>query len=108
MSRMIARLMKQTPARDNPNRPMVVTGLWIGTIRGGNRYNVIADEVVMEGTVRTLSPKIQDMMPERIRQVACGIAESFGARPARSRRIRSSDWAATKSSRPSMRMSAVR
>ena len=59
--------------------PLDAAVLSIGTIRGGCRYNVIADEVVMEGTVRTLSPKVQDMMPERIRQVACGIAESFGA-----------------------------
>ena len=59
--------------------PLDAAVLSIGTIRGGCRYNVIADEVVMEGTVRTLSPKVQDMMPERILQVAQGIAGSFGA-----------------------------
>ena len=53
--------------------PLDAAVLSIGTIRGGCRYNVIADEVVMEGTVRTLSPKVQDMMPERILQVAQGI-----------------------------------
>ncbi len=59
--------------------PLDAAVLSIGTIRGGYRYNVIADEVVMEGTVRTLSPKVQDMMPERIRQIAGGIATAFGA-----------------------------
>lgn len=59
--------------------PLDAAVLSIGTIRGGCRYNVIADEVVMEGTVRTLSPAVQDMIPERIRQIAEGIAGSFGA-----------------------------
>ncbi len=33
----------------SPFKPLVVT---IGTIKGGDRYNVICDEVEMEGTVR--------------------------------------------------------
>ena len=50
----------------------------IGTIHGGYRYNVIPDCVKLEGTVRTLSPEVQDRMPEMIRRTAKGIAEGLG------------------------------
>ncbi|MDR2174610.1 MAG: amidohydrolase [Synergistaceae bacterium] len=50
----------------------------IGTIRGGYRYNVIADSVEMEGTVRTLSPGTQEQMPGRIERAAQGYARALG------------------------------
>ena len=50
----------------------------LGTIRGGKRYNVIADEVVLEGTVRTVDPGTRSGMPARIETVACGIARAMG------------------------------
>lgn len=50
----------------------------IGTIKGGYRYNVIADKVEMEGTVRTLSPVIQDSLPGLIDRTAVGIARALG------------------------------
>ncbi|MDR3265851.1 MAG: amidohydrolase [Synergistaceae bacterium] len=50
----------------------------IGTIKGGYRYNVIADRVEMEGTVRTLSPVTQDRLPDLIGRTAQGYARSLG------------------------------
>lgn len=50
----------------------------IGTIKGGYRYNVIADKVEMEGTVRTLLPETQNRMPDLIGRTAAGIARSLG------------------------------
>ena len=50
----------------------------IGTIRGGNRYNVIADEVVLEGTCRNLNLTIRESMPQRIEGIVKGIAEGMG------------------------------
>jgi amidohydrolase len=50
----------------------------IGTIKGGYRYNVIADLVEMEGTVRTLSPDTQEKMPGRIERAAQGYARALG------------------------------
>ncbi|MDR1049141.1 MAG: amidohydrolase [Synergistaceae bacterium] len=50
----------------------------IGTIKGGVRYNVIADEVRMEGTVRTLSPTTQDRMQGLIERTAQGYARALG------------------------------
>jgi amidohydrolase len=50
----------------------------IGTIKGGYRYNVIADSVEMEGTVRTLSPDTQNRMPGQIERAAQGYARALG------------------------------
>jgi amidohydrolase len=61
---------------DITNAPAIVT---IGSIQGGNRGNIIPDEVSMVGTIRTFDPKMQDDIHERIRRTAKGIAESAGA-----------------------------
>lgn len=50
----------------------------IGTIHGGDRYNVIANQVKLEGTCRNLNPKVRNLMPERISQIAKGVAEALG------------------------------
>jgi amidohydrolase len=56
--------------------PGIVT---IGSIHGGNRTNIIPEEVEMLGTIRALSPSDEKMLIERIRQVATKTAESAGA-----------------------------
>ena len=59
----------------SPRDAAVVT---VGTIHGGNRYNVIANQVKLEGTCRNLNPAVRNKMPERITQIACGVAEAMG------------------------------
>ena len=59
--------------------PLDSAVLTIGTIHGGNRYNVIPECVELEGTVRTLNPDVQERMPELITRTAKGIAEGLGA-----------------------------
>src|SRR5262245_44151968 len=56
--------------------PAIVT---IGSIHGGNRGNIIPDEVVMTGTIRTLDPKMQDAIHEDIRRVVASTAAAAGA-----------------------------
>jgi amidohydrolase len=56
--------------------PAVVT---IGTIRGGTRFNIVPDSVVMEGTVRAFDERMQQDIHERIRRTAARIAEASGA-----------------------------
>lgn len=51
----------------------------IGSIRGGVRGNIIPEEVVMIGTIRTLDTGMQDIIHEKIKLTATKIAESFGA-----------------------------
>jgi amidohydrolase len=59
-----------------PTLPVVVT---IGTIRGGFRYNVIAPEVQLEGTVRSFDQALRQSLPGRIERIARGVAGAFGA-----------------------------
>ncbi|MGI6358484.1 MAG: M20 metallopeptidase family protein [Bacillota bacterium] len=56
--------------------PLVLT---IGTIRGGDRYNVVPEEVVLEGTCRTHSPEVTARVPELLDQTLAGICASTGA-----------------------------
>ena len=59
----------------DPADPLVVT---VGTIHGGKAFNVIANEVVMEGTVRYFSAakRPEDM----IRAIVQGVAAAHGAK----------------------------
>ena len=56
--------------------PAVVT---IGSIHGGNRWNIIPEKVEMEGTIRVFDSKIRNDIFDRIRKTARNIAESSGA-----------------------------
>jgi amidohydrolase len=56
--------------------PAIVT---IGSIHGGNRGNIIPDEVVMSGTVRSFEPKMQEAIHEAIRRTATAAAAASGA-----------------------------
>lgn len=57
-------------------QPVVMT---IGSIHGGNRHNIVADEVVMEGTVRALDETVRQETERLIKQILHGVAESSGA-----------------------------
>lgn len=59
----------------NPVDPMVLT---IGTISGGYRHNVIADEVRMSGTLRTLNPALRKTVPGIIDRTLAGVTQSAG------------------------------
>ncbi|HEY4543259.1 MAG TPA: amidohydrolase [Tissierellaceae bacterium] len=58
--------------------PMESAVITVGTIKGGTRYNVLCDEVVLEGTVRTFNEKVAEMMPGKIKNLAENIAEAMG------------------------------
>ena len=56
--------------------PSVVS---IGTIHGGDRNNIIPDEVVMTGTIRTYDPEVRSAYHEKVRRTAESIAAASGA-----------------------------
>lgn len=56
--------------------PGVVT---IGSIHGGNRFNIIPESVEMMGTIRALSDEDEKMIIQRVTQIATKTAESAGA-----------------------------
>jgi len=62
--------------RINTQEPLVIT---LGSIHGGNRYNIIADEVKLEGTMRTLNEEVRTKAIEMIKQTLAGITSAYGA-----------------------------
>jgi amidohydrolase len=55
--------------------PKVLT---IGQIHGGNRYNIIAGGVLMEGTLRTLDAAVRRDVKARMERTIKGVAEAHG------------------------------
>lgn len=53
--------------------PLEAAVVTVGTIDGGTRFNILADQVTLTGTVRTLSPQLHDELPKLIRQTIRGI-----------------------------------
>ena len=51
----------------------------IGSIHGGNRGNIIPEQVEMMGTVRTLSTEDEKMFIKRINEIVTHTAEAAGA-----------------------------
>ena len=62
--------------RINTQEPLVIT---LGSIHGGNRYNIIADEVKLEGTMRTLNEEVRTKAIEMMKQTLAGITSAYGA-----------------------------
>ena len=58
---------------NNPLKPAVVT---IGTIKGGQRFNIIANEVIMEGNVRTFDKIFRKEIETHIREIAESVAKA--------------------------------
>ncbi|WP_298841159.1 amidohydrolase [Clostridium sp.] len=48
-------------------------------IEGGNTWNVIPTKAYLEGTVRTVNAKTREFVPNKMRQIVKGMADSFGA-----------------------------
>ncbi len=60
----------------SPLKPVVIT---IGTIQGGTKNNIVADEVEMTGTLRVLDLETRDQVKEHIRATAEAAAACCGA-----------------------------
>jgi len=61
---------------DLTKAPVVIT---VGKIQGGVRPNIIPEELMMEGTIRTLDAAMQKDVHERMKITAQKIAEASGA-----------------------------
>lgn len=56
--------------------PAVVT---IGVIKGGTRFNIIPENVVMEGTLRYFTGADEKILKDNVRRIAVKTAEAYGA-----------------------------
>ncbi len=75
-SQVVLAIQSITSRTIDPSDPAVIT---VGKIRGGTRSNIIADEVRLEGTIRTLSDANREKIPSLIENIVKGITQSFGA-----------------------------
>lgn len=71
--------MQMIPARqlESTKAPTVIT---IGSIHGGVRGNIIPDEVVMKGTLRTLDKDIRQQALSQLKKTVEGVAALSGAK----------------------------
>ncbi len=51
----------------------------VGAFNAGNRQNIIPEEAVMIGTIRTFDTAMRDTIHQRVREIATHIAKSAGA-----------------------------
>ena len=49
-------------------------------IHGGEAWNIIPDDAVLRGTIRSFKPEIQQLVERAIERLSSGIADAFGAR----------------------------
>jgi amidohydrolase len=57
-----------------PKDPAVFT---VGQFSSGTTFNVIPDEAVLKGTVRSFDAQVRAAMPERLERIAAGLAEAL-------------------------------
>jgi len=62
--------------RIDPLEPLVIT---VGTIRGGDRFNVIAGEVKMTGTMRTFNDQVRERSIALMRETLQSVTAAYGA-----------------------------
>ena len=62
--------------RIDPLEPLVIT---VGTIQGGSRFNVIAPEVKMTGTMRTLNEDVRARAQAMMRETLQNVTAAYGA-----------------------------
>ncbi len=74
---MVSALQTIASRETDPLKSVVVT---VGTINGGYRNNVIADEVKMTGTLRAHDPEIRNGLEARLRRMLEGIAAGYGVK----------------------------
>ncbi|MDT5268753.1 MAG: hypothetical protein QOH49_939 [Acidobacteriota bacterium] len=62
--------------RIDPLEPLVIT---VGTINGGERFNVIAGEVKMSGTMRTFNDQVRERSIAMMRETLQNVTAAYGA-----------------------------
>jgi amidohydrolase len=76
-AQVITTLQQAISRTHNPLRPVVLT---IGQITGGRAPNVIADQVRMLGTVRSLHPETHESLPSWIENIVANVCQMYGAK----------------------------
>lgn len=75
-AQVITTLQQAISRTQNPLRPVVLS---IGQIMGGRAPNVIAEQVRLLGTVRSLHPETHEILPNWIEQIVANVCQMYGA-----------------------------
>ena len=68
--------MQTMRAREvNPFDPVILA---IGEIHGGKANNVVCDEVMMHGTIRALTPEMDEFLFRRVNEICQSVAKDMG------------------------------
>jgi len=59
--------------------PLETAVVTVGTLHGGDAFNVIPAQVNMSGTIRTYDPQVGETVVRRVREVVEGVATACGA-----------------------------
>ena len=71
---LITNLQTLVSRRVKPIEPAVVT---VGSIHGGSKHNIIADQVKLQLTVRSYSSEVRQLLLDGIRQIAQDTSRTF-------------------------------
>lgn len=72
---LVIALQTITSRNVNPLDALVVS---VTQIHGGDTWNVLPQQAVLRGTVRSFKPEVQDLAEQRIGEITRGIAATFG------------------------------
>ena len=75
-AQVISALQTMVSRNIDPRYPVVCT---VGVVRGGNRFNIIADKVTLLGTVRTLDNEVREAVPSIMERIIKGVTSGMGA-----------------------------
>lgn len=76
-SAIVMALQTYVSRNNDPLNPLVLT---VGTIHGGQRFNVIPNKVTMDGTLRTFSKTLLETAPTDIARIIENTALAYGAK----------------------------
>jgi amidohydrolase len=76
-AQVVTTLQQAISRTQNPLRPVVLT---VGQIHGGRAPNIIAEQVTLKGTVRSLHPETHINLPEWIENIVASVCQPYGAR----------------------------
>lgn len=74
-SAIILNLQTFVSRENNPLNPLVVS---VGTVKAGKQFNIIADRVELEGTVRTYNAEVRKNIPVVLERIARETAAALG------------------------------
>jgi amidohydrolase len=59
--------------------PLETAVVTVGSVHGGDAFNVIPPQVELNGTIRTYSPQVREMVLQRMHEIVEGVASACGA-----------------------------